>query len=235
MRRAFIKHNPTLCNQHFGRCSWLACRSLRRPEVVRYFESMVITTVLDGLLGLAMLFMSRKAKPAVDIAYLPTKTPLNGSWGPLFLAFFSGAIVLGLEVLAVQMLMLVATLSIFGPAAILFALLSCLTASAMIVPHLTGDTTKSAYRLRAIRRMLVLSAICTVLSPLVFYGIASYSNWFASNDSVFEFMFKLIMMTALTLGPAWLTSGTLFPMAMSWYRCNNPTRESGHGWACCLL
>jgi spermidine synthase len=219
----------------------------------------VFATGLDALLGIAMLWMDRRyhsnASPnvvaiaketeptvlaaggdanlhATKYPMLPTKASGSGSWGPLILAFISGMVVLALEVLAVQMLMLVATLSLYGPAAILFSLLSCLAASAMIVPYIVGSRSRSDHVTSTIRRMLMISGICVILAPLVFYGIARYSNWFASNDSVVGFMFKLIAMTLLTLGPAWLVSGTLFPLVMVWNGCDVPARESGKrlGW-----
>ncbi len=191
--------------------------------------SMLIATGLDVLIGLAMLAMHRdffgSSTPVIKDASA-SKFDDERAWTTLLIAFFSGAVVLALEVLAVQMLMLVATLSLYGPAAILFSLLSCLAFSAVATPHLVGPNPSGERVARAIRRMLVVSGILILFAPIVFFGIARYSNWFASNGSVLGFMFKLILLTTITLGPAWFASGTLFPLAMISYGCGGQSRKS---------
>ena len=133
----------------------------------------------------------------------------------LFLAFFSGFVVLASEVLAVQMLMLVGTLSIFGPAAVLFALLVCLTASAGWVARVTRRIATGADVHQMLGNVLMIGGLLLVIAPMIFMTLSQQGNWFASNYSVMTFAFKLTLLTLFSIGPAWLAIGLLFPLSMA--------------------
>ena len=198
------------------------------------FGSMLAATILDLAIGVYLLLTATRPHDRNSSMVLATVSSFNANQrntpessayrseepaeyrSALSLAFFSGAAVLAMEVLALQMLMLVATVSLYGPAAILFSLLCCLAVAAAYVPRLIGTESTSQKLARMIRWSLVLSGGLIVIAPLIFFGLARLSNWFAANDSVLAFVVKLTTLTFVTLGPAWLVAGTLFPLAMIW-------------------
>ncbi|MEM6692424.1 MAG: hypothetical protein AAF664_23535, partial [Planctomycetota bacterium] len=105
------------------------------------FNLMFAAALLDGLVGISLLLLSRSndfstynSDSANSVACESTKSPVL----PICLAFFSGMTVLALEVSAFQMFQLVATISIFAPAAILFSVIATLGVSAAFYSKLQG-------------------------------------------------------------------------------------------------
>src|SRR6185503_16180390 len=84
--------------------------------------------VLDGQLA-GEVAPKNQPQPAFGSERKPIPRAL------LFVAFFSGMGILAAEVISTQMFLLVATLSFYAPAAILFAVISSLAAGAFLAPR----------------------------------------------------------------------------------------------------
>lgn len=151
-----------------------------------------------------------QTEPGIENSAVPARA-FNGAIG---LAFFSGMAVLALEVAALQMFQLVATISLFTPAAVLFCAIASLGIAAGVFSRFE-PVFVSDKRERTIVLILAASGALVVLAPQIFMGIAQRSNWFADNGGVTPFMFKLGAMALLTLGPAWLVAGLVFPFAVA--------------------
>jgi spermidine synthase len=182
------------------------------------FASMILAGFVDGMVGVALLLYSRSCDFSQPLRGELASSVERGTGKPFVgaigLAFFSGMAVLALEVTALQMFQLVATISLFSPAAVLFCAIASLGLSAAIFSRFES-TLMSAIRGRAIVLILAASGILVVLAPQIFMGIARRSNWFASNEGVSEFVFELGALALLSVGPAWLVAGLIFPFAVA--------------------
>jgi len=184
------------------------------------FGSMVLATATDATVGIALLLYSKTCVASESSAVnVVTDTqhikklakPFTGAIG---LAFFSGMTVLALEVASFQMFQLVATISLYSPAAVLFSAIASLGIAAALFSHFESAFVSAAKR-RSIVLILAAAGVFVALAPQVFMGIAQRSNWFADNASVSSFVFKLGALAMLSVGPAWLAAGLLFPFALA--------------------
>ena len=133
----------------------------------------------------------------------------------LLAAFFSGIGILAAEVVANQMFMLVASLSFYAPAAILFAVISSLAAGAFIAPRLRQRAAGTPSPL-LIAGVMAIAALVLAAGPLIFVGIGKCTNLLEINDSVGEFMIKLALLAFVSVGPGFLLAGLVFPLTISW-------------------
>lgn len=130
----------------------------------------------------------------------------------LALSGVSGFLILGAEVAGLQLLQLVAPLSFFAPAAILATVILLLALGAFAV-HL-------AHRRRSPGQGAL--AGCAMLSGILFLGAPLFFHWLApvmplaveSEGGLSWFMGRLILFALLTLGPAFLIGGLVFPLIM---------------------
>lgn len=133
----------------------------------------------------------------------------------LLVACFSAIGILAAEVIANQMFMLVATLSFYAPAAILFAVISSLAVGALLAPR---------FRQRAfevpctslIAGVMGIAALALTAGPLIFAGIVKHFNMLTMNHTVGEFIIKLVFLALVSLGPGFLLAGLVFPLTISW-------------------
>ncbi|KAA1261222.1 Spermidine synthase [Rubripirellula obstinata] len=205
-----------------GACGVLLTVMVALPQLGN-FASMLLAGAIDGAVGVALLFVARASanvtdgqektlrSESKDKEAAPTPNPLSQQIG---LAFFSGMAVLSLEVAAFQMFQLVATISLFSPAAVLFCAITSLGTSAAIFARFES-TFVSKSKERTTVLILVACGILVVLAPQIFMGIAERSNWFADNGGATQFFIKLGLLALLSIGPAWLVSGLIFPLAVA--------------------
>jgi len=113
------------------------------------------------------------------------------------------------------MFVLVASLSYYAPAAILFAVITSLAVGAFIAPRL---------RLRAagfpspslIAGVMGIAALVLAAGPLIFIGIVEHVDMLEMNGSVGEFMIKLALLAFVSAGPGFVLAGLVFPLTISW-------------------
>ena len=157
---------------------------------------------------------------------LPAASSTHRPGPPLWVALFSGAAVLALEVSALRMFMLVATLSIFAPAAILVTVITSLAAAAGAYPAIANRWGRQAAPRIAVGA-LATAGVLTAIAPIAFMAIARQSNWFAANTSSSAFVLKLIALALVTVGPAWFAGGLVFPAAVAWSDASAPASHAG--------
>jgi spermidine synthase len=133
----------------------------------------------------------------------------------LFAAFVSGTGILAAEVIANQMFLLVATLSFYAPAAILFAVIASLAAGAFLAPRLRRRAGEDSSGFLIVVAM-GLAALALAAGPLIFMSIVRHVDLLAMNGSVGEFIIKLVLLAFVSLGPGFLLAGLVFPLTISW-------------------
>jgi len=182
------------------------------------FASMVLAGAVDGLVGVALLLYAKAGNVPHPHEQATGTQESTASAQPfldaIVLAFFSGMAVLALEVTAFQMFQLAATISLFSPAAVLFCAIASLGTAAAVFSRYQA-VFLSYDRVQTICFILAACGILVVLAPQIFMGIAQRSNWFAENQGVTQFVFKLGGLALLSVGPAWLVGGLIFPLAIA--------------------
>lgn len=133
----------------------------------------------------------------------------------LLVAFFSATGILAAEVIASQMFMLVATLSFYAPAAILFAVIASLAAGALLAPRLRRRTAGIPVP-SSIAVVMGSAALLFAAGPLSFMGIVEHVDMLEMNGSVGTFIAKLALLAFVSLGPGFLLAGLVFPLTISW-------------------
>jgi spermidine synthase len=130
----------------------------------------------------------------------------------LGLAFLSGALVLGLEIVGLQMLMLVAPLSFHAPAMILFSVILLLALGAW----LAGVAQSHLDLGRLIVWSLAACALVTASMPLLFFRVAQLDFVVQPAGTFNGFLLKTVGLTLVSCGPAFLMAGLLFPLLIAW-------------------
>lgn len=133
----------------------------------------------------------------------------------LAVALFSGIGILAAEVVANQMFMLVATLSFYAPAAILFAIILSLALGALLAPRLRRRWPELPFP-NLVAGALTVAALALAAGPMIFMGIVEHVNVLGVNGSVNEFIIKLALLAFISLGPGFLLAGLIFPLTISW-------------------
>ena len=137
----------------------------------------------------------------------------------LFMAFCSGLGILAFEVAALQVLMLVAPLSFYAPAAILIVAILMLAVGAAVTPTLT------AWLGRA-RTLLPWTAgvtgVALVLTPGLFFLVVEQSGGLPPAPDFGQWLRALLLLAVMVLGPALLLAGLIFPLT-----CSMLSRDGG--------
>lgn len=150
------------------------------------------------------------------------KTPQSFRFA-VVLALFSGASVMALEILALQMINLSVPLSFYPPAAILFCVILLLAVAAAILPRIVR---RSGQPQRLLAPSLVGAAVTVSIIPLVFLSFGGTRTAEVIYSSTFgEFLGKVSGLTLISLGPAILFCGLTFPLAMA--MCSGSGRVAG--------
>ncbi len=131
----------------------------------------------------------------------------------LLLSFFSGAGVLALEVVGVQLLNLKAPFTFYTPAAILVCVVLLLACSAASVASTTRFFKSPGSALIVV---FALAGLAIAVAPLIFLGLTpGRSGISARGGSFAAALLKLGEVTCLSLGPAVLVAGMVFPLLIS--------------------
>ncbi|MEM9828042.1 MAG: hypothetical protein AAF958_15735 [Planctomycetota bacterium] len=184
------------------------------------FGSMLIATGLDGLVGIGLLLSARRfgvpdETDRMDLDGDSSSDPSGSGFGGLMaLAFVSGAAVLSLEVSALRMLQRVATISLFSPAVVLFCAIASLGLAAAGFAKLQNASSRLQPK-QTLTLILLAAGTFTLLAPQIFMALARRSIGLADNAGVGSFMLKLGTLAMLSVGPAWLAGGLIFPFALA--------------------
>ena len=124
-------------------------------------------------------------------------------------AFLSGAGLLAIEVLVLQLMDLSVPLSFYPPAALLFCVIALLAIASALTPRLLAS-------LRSHTHVIPLAAAGTgllvTIVPIAFFSLTGgRSTDFAFSASFAGFLFKIVGITLIAVGPALLLAGTIFP------------------------
>ena len=143
--------------------------------------------------------------------------------GVLSLAFLSGAGVLAIEVIALHLIMLVATMSFYAPAAILATMISMLAAAAALTPVVF----RRARIERPLTIVLATGGLLTVLAPLTYWTLVRGGMLSGTPDGMGSFVASLLGLTAVFIGPSALCVGVVFPLLMRVAERSGSTASAG--------
>lgn len=143
--------------------------------------------------------------------------------GVLSLAFLSGVGVLAIEVIGLHLIMLVATMSFYAPAAILATMISMLAVAAALTPvvfrgaRIEGPLTIA----------LATGGLLTVLAPLTYWTLVRGGMLSGTPDGMGSFVAQLFGLTAAFIGPSALCVGVVFPLLMRFAERPGPRASAG--------
>jgi spermidine synthase len=128
------------------------------------------------------------------------------------LAFLSGAGVLALEVLGLELLNLKLPLAFYTPAAVLLCvvlLLACSAAATPVAARCFGGAG------RVLPFSLAMAGLMAAASPVIFMSLtAGHGGIIVHGSGVSRSLLRLTGVTCLSLGPAVLLAGMLFPVLL---------------------
>ncbi len=129
------------------------------------------------------------------------------------IATFSGAGVMALEVLAFEMINLSVPTSFYPPAAVLLCVILLLAVAAFLVPQAVQ---RFGLPERLLASSLAIAGIAVAVVPLIFlsFGVTRTAD-LVYSETFAGFLGKTGGMTLLSVGPAILFCGLIFPLAMS--------------------
>lgn len=133
-------------------------------------------------------------------------------WPSLAVAFWSGAGILGFEVLAVQLVAMAAPLSFYAPTAVLAVVILLLGIAAFLAPlPFSKGVTAPGLTWGALNATAVFMA----LSPLLYRFLV---DWISPHpgSSLVGFLASLIAGVLLAMGPTVLVAGLVFPSVLAW-------------------
>ncbi len=129
------------------------------------------------------------------------------------LAFFSGANVLGLEILALHLFGQVLHNSTYTFAAVLVVVIASLAAGALIVQRWRLDHETAVHRAGLV---LLATALATALVPRAFFALTHGLQPFGGGvASLAGYVLRIAGVGALVLGPAFTLAGMVFPLALA--------------------
>jgi spermidine synthase len=188
-------------------------------------NSMLAALALNAGIGVCCLWIARSEirKSAGKQASSPPPRQEAGPrdvpfpdrpWLPGLIAFLSGAGILAAEVAANQLIMLVATLSFYAPATILFCVIFMLAMGAFAATPLLRITRSWNPNVR-LCLVLGASGIAFALTPSWFMALARHAKFLKVNDTLLEFFLELGGVVVVASGPAFFLAGLIFPFVMA--------------------
>jgi spermidine synthase len=180
--------------------------------------SMVCAMALNVAVAAGAFLLDRQSEAAI----VPQGQPADASSQKpvpralLLVAFLSATGILAAEVIANQMFMLVATLSFYAPAAILFAVIFSLAAGAFLAPRLRRRAAEIPFA-TLIAGVMGIAALALAIGPMIFMTIVKRVDLLEMNGSVGEFIIKLALLAFVSLGPGFLLMGLVFPLTIAWH------------------
>lgn len=181
--------------------------------------SMLLMIALNLFVGALCFARHRRRRPALDAgtervwsSAAAVAQPFEGLG--LFLAFFSGAGVLALEVLGIALANLSAPLTIYPQAGILVCVILLLAVAAWVVAQILS---KAENPVRLLSLGLAGSGVAVALVPILFMSLPGVrSSRFGYGQGFEQFFLRLTGETLLALGPAVLLAGSIFPCLIFW-------------------
>jgi spermidine synthase len=179
----------------------------------------ILLMIAINLVAAAACFLRASVWP--EYADTPTQVPAQPSAIPgaqplgltLVVAFLSGLGILALEVFGLAILNLKTLLAFYTPAAVLFCVVSMLAGSAAAVPrlvHLLGGPG------RALALSLAAAGLATAMTPVLFMSLtAGRSGIIIHGTGIVRSLLRLGGVTCLSLGPAVIAAGMVFPVLLS--------------------
>jgi spermidine synthase len=177
--------------------------------------------------GCLVLHATRPALPAMPRRQRqPQSSPtVSTIWPVYILAFVSGFGILAFEVLALQLVALSSPLSFYAPASVLMVVILLLGLAGLMVPYLVRRF-GSASQLLSVG--LLGSAFLLAAAPLCFYQLVQWIE-LGRKDTLLEYLAVLFGTTFLSLGPAVLLAGIVFPAVVVWFSVSGHDRY-GQRW-----
>ncbi|WP_309380648.1 fused MFS/spermidine synthase [Cerasicoccus frondis] len=178
------------------------------------FRAMLTAAVLNAVIGSTCLWLASKSKKSEHAPNTPARKVVEIPMRAATLAFISGAATLALEVLGVQMLILVTPSTLHTPGAILFAVILALSLPPLALSWMLRTPKCNAPGILSIS--LPIAALLVACAPLLFMGVARSGGFSEPTASLSAYIIRLIVLSLLTLGPAWIAIGFIFPSALAW-------------------
>ncbi len=164
-------------------------------------------------LNLTAALIALTFEPAVDsVGRVPSPTPKKVPLPIIGLSFLSGAGVLAIEVIALQLLMLVATMSFYAPAAILGTMIAMLATAAVVAPAIFRTTNFGP----AMSITLATGGLVVAAAPLIYWALVQGGGFSSMAEGVSEFVTQLFILTAAFIGLGALAVGSAFPLLMGY-------------------
>ncbi len=173
------------------------------------FGSMLIAMAGNLVVATGCLLFDRNLKPPDPADVLTEKTPMekrNTGW--LWAAAISGFLVMGAEIGSLQMLQIFTPLSFHAPAAILATVILALALGAFAVEYWSLRHHVTVHHAGIIA---CLAAVALTLTPMLFIRMAARMDLLVDGVSLLQFQLRLMLFTAVVVGPAFLIAGILFP------------------------
>lgn len=133
-------------------------------------------------------------------------------WKVSITAFASGFLILALEILAMDLVMLVAPLSFHAPLAVLGAFIFTLALSASCIPLLGPKYFRSNHW---VMFLLAVAGILAAAGPYWFVQSAMNAEGGLSAESLVTFTRSLVLLVLLSFGPCILLGGLIFPSLLA--------------------
>ncbi len=190
--------------------------------------SMILLITINAMVALKCYRRSRLGEPVhstsneVEPAKGQPKWPMQLRL-TLAIAAFSGAGVMALEVLTLQLVDLAVPTSFYPPAMVLFCVILLLAEATLLAP-------KVAQRFGSPQRLLAPSlataAVVITLIPVIFFSFTKTRTADVAYSQTFtEFLGRMGGFTLLTAGPAVLFCGLVFPLTLC--LCSGGGRVAG--------
>jgi spermidine synthase len=173
-----------------------------------------LALLLNVIVGLLAYWIDRQSnrgegKKAIIVSTFVGLNLLKAlGWKLILTSFLSGAVILGLEILAMELVMLVAPLSFYAPVAVLASFILALAVSAGLIPVIGKFVATSKTFLFGV---LVAAGLTTVIAPISLVRKVIESGGLQTFEGLFGFTVSLSGLVLLSLGPGLLIAGTVFP------------------------
>lgn len=188
------------------------------------FRSLFLVTAMNGIIALIAWMMGvlypNEGKGGVMKQYTDASGMIAGLWSlwqraklrtPLFIAFLSGFLILAYEILALRMVMLVATLSLYGPAAVLACVILLVAVSSVAIMFIKN---KDSVFLQRVVLIAGVAALFVALSPVIFMKLVQGGVVPSTAHSITAYWLTLMKLSFLCFGPGLFVAGMLFPLAL---------------------
>ena len=176
-----------------------------------------LALLLNVVVGLGAYWIDRQTTKAAGTKGLGIAASLGRDllkalgWKLILTAFLSGAVILGLEILAMELVMLVAPLSFHAPVAVLASFILALAVSAGLVLVIGKYVATSNTFLFGV---FMAAGVATVIAPITLVRRAVESGGLQTFDGLFGFTISMSGLVLLSFGPGLLIAGIVFPTLM---------------------